>query len=257
MSKRAPKDYVAQLRELRQFVRGFEARDGFKLDAKSLDANDKRAITRAHKALADRRLDAHVVYRAKDRAKVKAVQRAFGEPHPERYKVAFVSTPLPERTRVKVSGKGARTKVATVIEAPKVGRRKAKRVAYAFESRDWSPERLLLDPQAEVRRITAGDGPRTKYVFKTGQFVGWRMGFPVGRVALLDQVRAFVNTYGAASRGALKDWATGVWAFKGSDAEFNALIAIQRTVRQDVRKVRQRAKRIAKQSRRARVTGRR
>lgn len=249
---RNKKDYAAMLRELRPYVRGFDARDGFKLDAKRLSAGKKAAISKWHRELKNTLLDPHVIYRDRDRAKLDAVKRATGMANADRFKVAIVKTPMPERTKVSVRKRGKTVKVDVKLAAPRApGRRKRKPVALALESRDWQPERLLLDPEGEVRRITRGDGPNTKYVFKAGQFVQWRMGFPVGPEMLLRQVVEIASEYGVKS---LREWATGVWAFRGNQEQFKQIIRSMRETREDMAKVRRRAKRMSK---RGRATGRR
>lgn len=249
MSK--PRDYAALLRELRSYRTDFDARSGFVLDPRKLTRAKKAAITRAHGALRKVLLEPHVVYKSADKRKLEAVKRAAGMVDPDKYRVGIVLTPIPELTEVKV-GRGKAPTVKVVLKEAKPKGRKP--VELVLESRDWDPQRIALDTEGELRRLTRGDKPSTKYLMKAGQRIQWRMGYPEGREALVQYVTQILLPSSAGTPEALATWSTGLWAFKGSEADFKRVLSRFRETRDVMRGVRRRAKRLSK---RERMRGRR
>lgn len=176
-------------RQLRKYVKGFDADQGFDLRApKQLSRQQRKKIERAYKELAPLILKPHVRVRVTSKKQLRALTEFSGiHKKPRRMRAVPVITPAPEKTKVSVDKAGSvRVQVGKTVQR------------YYF-----IPKELRRLPTAEmIARRMRKKLPAGKYFILTGEHEAYTRPVlhdpnePAGESDLLRQLQRWTAHYG-------------------------------------------------------------
>lgn len=180
-----------QVRTLRKYANGFKSGEGYNLrEWESWTPKQKRKIRETHDAIVGQISRPFKFVRTKDPKKLKAMQEFSGQKvTPKNLKGAFIPTPVPEQTKVRV-----RTKVS--------GQGKRKRIEYIPElTRDGIIQKFYMMPKGfstlknwwrDMRALIRGL-PKGRYFLLTGEGEWAGAGFTQDQA--LNTVQWFIGQY--------------------------------------------------------------
>lgn len=197
MAKQYLSTYIAKLKEIRPFVTGFSAADGYDIRrALRWTPAQKAQITRYAKLINEQAAVSSYVYRPRRQDHLRAAQRARGVTGHPKLKVAFMPTPpvrgkdgvlRPTKPDIRFSAKGE-IKITVASHG-------SERDYLLFEDFGFTKADFVQDPEGVIEAILAQTDYRF-YNIITGEYE-YGKGAPrlMSRHEIIPQIKRFIDEY--------------------------------------------------------------